>query len=152
MHQDATWCGDRPQPRRLCVRWGPSFPSPEGAQSPHFSAMSVVAKRPGGLRWHLVWTKASVQATLCSMGTQLLQNRGHTHHHPVFGPCLLWPNGWMDEDATWYESRPRPRPHCIRRGLCSPRKRYSNPLFSAHVYCGHSRPSQLLLGSCCAFV
>ena len=19
---------------------------------------------------------------------------------PVFGPCLLWPNGWMDEDAT----------------------------------------------------
>ena len=21
---------------------------------------------------------------------------------PVFGPCLLWPNGWMDEDATRY--------------------------------------------------
>ena len=21
---------------------------------------------------------------------------------PIFGPCLLWPNGWMDEDATWY--------------------------------------------------
>jgi len=20
---------------------------------------------------------------------------------------LLWPNGWMDEDATWYGSRPR---------------------------------------------
>jgi len=19
---------------------------------------------------------------------------------PIFGPCLLWPNGWMDEDAT----------------------------------------------------
>jgi len=29
----------------------------------------------------------------------------------VFGSCLLCPNGWMDEDATWYESRPRPRPH-----------------------------------------
>jgi len=23
---------------------------------------------------------------------------------PVFGPCLLWPNCWMDEDATWYGS------------------------------------------------
>ena len=23
------------------------------------------------------------------------------------------------------------------------------PLFSAHVYCGHSRPSQLLWSSCC---
>jgi len=20
---------------------------------------------------------------------------------PLFGPCLLWPNGWMDQDATW---------------------------------------------------
>jgi len=19
----------------------------------------------------------------------------------TFGPCLLWPNGWMDQDATW---------------------------------------------------
>ena len=32
---------------------------------------------------------------------------------PVFGPCLLWPNGWMDQDATWYEGRPRRRPHCV---------------------------------------
>jgi len=21
---------------------------------------------------------------------------------PIFGRCLLWPNGWMDQDATWY--------------------------------------------------
>jgi len=21
---------------------------------------------------------------------------------PLFGPYLLWPNGWMDQDATWY--------------------------------------------------
>jgi len=20
---------------------------------------------------------------------------------PIFGPYLLWPNGWMDQDATW---------------------------------------------------
>jgi len=26
MHQDATWYGGRPQPRELCVRWGPSPP------------------------------------------------------------------------------------------------------------------------------
>ena len=42
---------------------------------------------------------------------------------PVFGPCLLWPNGWMDEDVTWYGSRPRPRPHCVRRGPSFPRER-----------------------------
>ena len=20
---------------------------------------------------------------------------------PIFGPCRLWPNGWMDQDTTW---------------------------------------------------
>jgi len=40
---------------------------------------------------------------------------------PIFDPYLLWPNGWMDEDATWYGGRPQPRPHCVRRGSgCSP--------------------------------
>ena len=55
MHQHATWYGDRPQPRRLCVRWGPSFPSPKWTQSPNFRPMSVVAKRLDELRWHLVY-------------------------------------------------------------------------------------------------
>ena len=64
--------------------------------------------------------------------------------HPIvliFGPCLLWPNGWMDEDANWYGSRPGPRPLCIRRVPIYPRKGHSSPLFSAYVYCGHGRPS-----------
>jgi len=33
---------------------------------------------------------------------------------PIFGPCLLWPNGCMDHDATWYGGIPRPTPHCVR--------------------------------------
>jgi len=67
---------------------------------------------------------------------------------PVFGSCLLRSNSWMDEDATWYGSRPQPRPHCIRWRPSSTRKGQSSPLFSAHVYCDHGRPSQLLLSSC----
>ena len=27
----------------------------------------------------------------------------------IFGPCLLWPNGWMDQDGTWHGGRPQPR-------------------------------------------
>jgi len=27
---------------------------------------------------------------------------------PVLGPRLLWPNGYMDQDVTWYGGRPRP--------------------------------------------
>ena len=26
--------------------------------------------------------------------------KGHSHP-PIFGPYLLWPNGGMDQDATW---------------------------------------------------
>ena len=33
--------------------------------------------------------------------------------HIIRGPCLLWPNGWMDQDAAWYGGRPRPKPDCV---------------------------------------
>jgi len=48
---------------------------------------------------------------------------------PNFGPCLLWPNGWMDEDAAWYGGRRRPRPHCTRRGPSSRERGTAAPLF-----------------------
>jgi len=52
---------------------------------------------------------------------------------PIFGPCPLWPNGWMDQDATWYRGRPRSRPHCVRWGPSSPTERGTAalPHFSA---------------------
>ena len=46
---------------------------------------------------------------------------------PVLGSCPPWPNGWMDEEATWYVSRPRPRPHCVRWGPSSPTKGAEQP-------------------------
>jgi len=39
---------------------------------------------------------------------------------PVFGPYLLWPNGWMDQDATWYGGRPLPKRHYVRWRPSSP--------------------------------
>jgi len=29
--------------------------------------------------------------------TQMPPKRGT---HPIFGSCILWPNGWMDQDCT----------------------------------------------------
>jgi len=34
----------------------------------------------------------------------------------IFGPCLLWPNGWMEEAGTWHGGRPQPRRLCVRWG------------------------------------
>jgi len=31
------------------------------------------------------------------------------HSSPIFGGCVLWPNGWMDQNTTWYGRRPWPR-------------------------------------------
>jgi len=58
---------------------------------------------------------------------------------PIFGPCLLWRNGSIGEETTWYGSRLRPRPRCGTGGLSFPRERATAPppLFPALVYCGH---------------
>ena len=136
----------RPRPRQDCVRWGSSFPSPKRGGAPSLISGPC-------LLWLNGWTD---QDGTCHRGgpwsrphcgrwgpSCLFQKRGQSP--PIFGPCLLWPNGWMDEDDTWYGSRA----HCVRRGLSSPpRKGHNSPPLLAHVYCGHGRPSQLLLSSC----
>jgi len=57
---------------------------------------------------------------------------------PALSVCnvgVLWPNGWMNQDATWYGGRPRPRPHYVRWGPGSPhRKRHSRPLPTFAIY------------------
>ena len=55
----------------------------------------------------------------------------------IFGPLLLWPNGCMHQNATWYRGRPRPKRLCVRWGSCSPsHKGAQTPQFSAHICCG----------------
>ena len=49
---------------------------------------------------------------------------------PIFGPYILWPNGWMDQHATWYGGRPWPKQHCVRWGTsCPPQKGAEPPIF-----------------------
>ena len=37
------------------------------------------------------------------MGTHLSPpQKGSGAATPIFGPCPLWPNGWMDPDGTWH--------------------------------------------------
>ena len=62
------------------------------------------------------------------------QKRGRAPS-PIFDPFLLWPNGWMHQDDTWYGGRPQPRRLCVRWGPSPSPKRGRSPQFSAHVYC-----------------
>ena len=46
---------------------------------------------------------------------------------PICGPSLLWPNGWMHQDATGYGGRPQPRRLCLMGTQLPPEKREHLP-------------------------
>jgi len=71
------------------------------------------------------------------MGTQLPSpKRGRSSS--IFGPCLLWSNGWMDQDGTLHGGGPRSRPYCARWEPSSPTpKKGAQP---PNVYCGQRSP------------
>jgi len=72
---------------------------------------------------------------------------------PIFGPCLLWPNGCMDQDNTWHGGGPWPRPHYARWGPSSPPQKGGRaPQFSAHFYCGQTAGCIKMPLSPCDFV
>jgi len=109
MDQDATWYGGRPRPRPHCARWDPTPPARKGAQSPNFLAHVYCAQTAEWIKMPL-----GVEVGLDPSDIVLDRDpapaspeRGQSPP-PIFGPCLLWPNGCMDQDATWYEGNPRP--------------------------------------------
>ena len=106
----------------------PAFPPRKGGGAANFWPMSFMAKRLDGSRCHLAWKWPWSRPHCARRGPSSLPKKGA--EPPIFGPCLLWPNGWMDQDATWYGGRPQPR----RRGdpAPSPLKVHS-PQFSANV-------------------
>ena len=50
---------------------------------------------------------------------------------------VLWPNGWIDQDETWYGGRPW-HGHTELDGDPAPPEKRHSPHFSAHVYCGQT--------------
>jgi len=58
------------------------------------------------------------------MGTPLPQKGGTA---PPVLAHVLWPNGCMDQGATWYGGRPRPRSHCDTWGPRLPLKEAQQP-------------------------
>ena len=52
----------------------------------------------------------------------------------IFGPSLLWPNGWMHQDATSYGGRSQPRRLCVRWGPSPlPQKGRSPPILGPRL-------------------
>jgi len=94
-------------------------------------------RRPVCLSWlsvTLVYCGQTVRWIRMPLGTEIGLDPGHIvlDGNPapstewakqpslLFGSCLLRPNGWMDQDTTWYRGRPSPRRHCVRWGFSFP--------------------------------
>jgi len=46
----------------------------------------------------------------------------------IFGPCLLWPNGSIDQDGTWHGGRLQPRRLCVTWGPSPSPQKGQSPL------------------------
>jgi len=81
-----------------------------------------------------------------------LPKKGAQLPFPIFGPCPLWPNCWMDQDATWYDCTEvglGPCHHVLHGDPAPPPKRgHSLPIFGPCLLWSNGRPSQLLLSTC----
>jgi len=139
-------------PGHIVLDGDPATPPLKG-HSPQFSAYvcfgHVYCGQTAGWIKMLLGTEVNVSSgnvVLDGVAASSPPKRG-TAPHPVFGSCLLWPNSWMKMPlGTEVDLGPG---HIVSDGDPALRERgRAAPLFSAHVYCGHGHPSQLLLSSC----
>ena len=129
------------------------LPSQKGSRSPKFSVHLYCGQTAGCIKMPL-GTEVGLGLRDIVFDVDPVSPRKRAHPPPPnFGPCLLWPSGWMDEDAAWCGSRPRPRPHVLGLdGVPAPAKGAQSaqkpPLFGPCLLWPRSPPSQLLLSSC----
>jgi len=103
--------------------------APSKVQSPQFSAHICCGQTAGWIKMalgmgvglgpdHIV-----LDGEPCSAPTPKVAGAPS----PIYGPCLLWPNGWMDQDGTWHGDGSWSRPHCGRWGPSSPLQTGAEP-------------------------
>jgi len=102
MDKDATWYGARPRPRRLVLDGDPAPLPQKGGGAPQFSAHVYCNKTARWIKMVLQVLGMEVgpsPADFVLDGDPAPPKKGAEPQ--IFGPCLLWRNGWMHQDATW---------------------------------------------------
>ena len=74
---------------------------PKGAQPPIFGLYICCGQTAGYIKMPLDREVDLGPGNIVLDGEPApLPKRGTVSPAPLFGPCLLWPNGWIDQDAT----------------------------------------------------
>jgi len=107
---------------------GDPAPSSKGGIPPQFSAHVYCGQTAGCIKMRLGMEVGLSPGYFVSDGDpDPLPQKGA--EPPIFGPCLLWPNDCMDQDANWCGGRPRPRHDIVLDGdPAPPQKRGRAPL------------------------
>ena len=117
---------------------GTQPPSQKGGGAPQFLAHVCCGQTVGWIKMALGMEIGLGPVHIVLDGdTAPLPKKMGQRPPPIFSPSLLWPNGCIDQDTTWYGGRPRPTQHCVRCGPSYPRKKgHTHPYpILAHVYC-----------------
>jgi len=127
MDQDETGREGRTRPRRHCVRWGPSSPSPKGHSCTH--------------TFRLLWPNGLMDQDAIGPGYIVLDwEPGGAQPRPNFRPMYVVAKQ-LDGSRCHlvYGGRRRSRRHCVRWGTQLSLKGHSPPPhFSVDVYCGQT--------------
>jgi len=110
---------------------GDPAPSPKRGQSPPNFRGHVYCGQTA------VWIKMPLGTEVCLGPDDIVLDgdpaplpKRRQSPYPIFCSCLLWPNRWMDQVATWHGGGPWSRPHCARWGPSSlPQKVAEPPIF-----------------------
>jgi len=101
--QGETWHAGRPRPRSDYVRRGP-----KRGRAPQFSAHNYCGQTTGCIKMPVGMEVGLGPGHIVLHGDPALPPHKRGAQPPIFGPYLLWQNGWMDQNVTWCGGRPRP--------------------------------------------
>ena len=113
MHQDATWYRGRPQPRRLCVRWGPSPLTKKGRSPPPIFGPRLLWPN-GWMDQDATWYGGRHWPRLHCLGWELSSPPKKWGTAPNFRSMSIVAKRLYGSRCYWYVRRHRPRPYCVR--------------------------------------
>ena len=102
---------------------GDPAPTPKGAEPPQFSDDVYCGQTASWIKMPIGTELGLGTCHIVLDGDPAPQKSGHSPQfsaYVIFGPCLLWPHGSVNQDTTWYGGRPQPRRHCVRWGTAFP--------------------------------
>jgi len=110
----------RPWSSPHCARWGHSSPPQKGGRAgPQFSVHLYCGQTAAWIKMPLgTEVGLGLRDTVFDVDPATPRKK-ETPTPPNFWPMSIVAKSLYDEDAAWYGSRPRPRPHCNRRGPSS---------------------------------